>query len=151
PSATGPQIVLHRHARRHSETPLAICDVVHENGDALFLESRMSSPTETRGRESSEDIAMVALEFAHLLMEAGASARHVDEVTALVAAGLGSECVDLRIGYASLTITLGVGTNAVTRMCKVAALGVNESLYRRLSEAAARIGQGGFTVSKAHT
>ena len=55
----------------------------------------MSSPTETRGHESSEDIAMVALEFARLLMEAGASARHVDEVTALVAAGLGSEHVDL--------------------------------------------------------
>jgi len=94
---------------------------------------------------------MVSLEFARLLMEAGASARHVDEVTAQVAAGLGSERVDLRIGYASLTITLGVGTSAVTRMCKVAALGVNESLYRRLSEAAARIRQGGFTVSKAHT
>jgi uncharacterized membrane protein YjjP (DUF1212 family) len=84
-------------------------------------------------------------------MESGASARHVDEITTQVAAGLGSERVDLRIGYASLAITVGIGTNAVTRMRKVAALGVNESLYRRLSEAAARIGQGGFTVSKART
>ena len=149
PSITGPQIVLQRNAKRHSETTLAVCDVAHEKRDAL--ESRMSSPTETRGHESLEDIAMVALEFARLLMEAGASARHVDEITTQVAAGLGSERVDLRIGYASLVITVGVGTNAVTRMRKVAALGVNESLYRRLSEAAARIGQGGFTVSKART
>src|SRR4029077_19174210 len=110
------------------ENTLAICVVVHENGDALFLESRMSRPTETRGRESLEDIAMVALEFARLLMEAGASARHVDDITTQVAAGLGSERVDLRIGYASLAITVGVGTSAVTRMRKVAALGVNESL-----------------------
>jgi len=61
------------------------------------------------GRESLEEIAMVALEFGRLLMETGASARNVEEITGQVAAGLGAERMDARVGYASLTITLGIG------------------------------------------
>jgi uncharacterized membrane protein YjjP (DUF1212 family) len=96
-----------------------------------------------------EEIAMLALEFGRVLMEAGASARHVDEMAAQVAVGLGAERADLRVGYASLVITIGVGPDGVTRIRNVGLLGVNESLYRELSAAAARIGRGGFTVAEA--
>ena len=67
----------------------------------------MREPAETQGRDSLEEIAMLALEFGRLLMEAGASARSVEEITARVAVGLGAERMDLRVGYASLAITIG--------------------------------------------
>jgi uncharacterized membrane protein YjjP (DUF1212 family) len=104
-----------------------------------------------RGRDSLEAIAMLALEFGRLLLEVGSSVRHVDEVTTQVAIGLGAERVDLRVDYASLAITIGAGTDAVTRMRRVGPLGVNESLYRALTASSARIAQGGFTVEEAHT
>ncbi len=44
---------------------------------------------ETPGRESLEEMAMLALEFGRLLMEAGAGARSVEEITRQVSAGLG--------------------------------------------------------------
>ena len=50
------------------------------------------------GRESLEEIAMVALEFGRLLMETGASARNVEEIAGQVAAGLGAERMDARNG-----------------------------------------------------
>ena len=106
-------------------------------------------PAMIRGRESLEAIAILALEFGRLLMESGSSARHVDEITTQVAFGLGAERVDLRVDYASLAVSIGAGTDAVTRIRRVGPLGVNESLHRALSEAAVRIGQGGFTLTKA--
>jgi uncharacterized membrane protein YjjP (DUF1212 family) len=109
----------------------------------------MLKPAEIQGRESLEEIAMLALEFGRLLMEAGASARAVDEITAQVAAGLGAERVDLRVGYASLAITIGTGSDGITRMRKVGSLGVNQSLDQALRAAAARIEQEGFTVAEA--
>jgi uncharacterized membrane protein YjjP (DUF1212 family) len=108
-------------------------------------------PAMIRERESLEAIAILALEFGRLLMEAGSSARHVDEITTQVAVGLGAERVDLRVDYASLAITIGAGPDAVTRMRSVGPLGVNESLHRALNTASARIAQGGFTVEEART
>ena len=52
-------------------------------------------------------------------MEAGASARHVDEMTTQVAVGLGAERVDLRVDYESLAITVGAGPDAVTRIAEL--------------------------------
>ena len=109
----------------------------------------MLSQAEARGREALEEIAMLALEFGRLLMEAGAGARDVDEITAQVAAGLGADRVDLRAGYASLTITIGIGPDGITRMRKVGPLGVNQSLDHALRTAATRIERGGFTVVEA--
>jgi uncharacterized membrane protein YjjP (DUF1212 family) len=106
-------------------------------------------PDEALERESLEEIAVLALEFGRLLMEVGSSGRHVDEITTEVAVGLGAERVDLRVGYTSLAITIGIVRDEVTRMRKVGPLGVNESLYRALSTAAARIGKGGFTITDA--
>jgi uncharacterized membrane protein YjjP (DUF1212 family) len=98
-----------------------------------------------------EEIAMVALEFGRLLMEAGSSARHVQEITTQVAIGLGAERVDLRVDYASLAVTIGTGGDAVTRIRRLGPLGVNESLHRALNAASTRIAQGGFTVEEART
>jgi uncharacterized membrane protein YjjP (DUF1212 family) len=92
---------------------------------------------------------MLALEFGRLLMEAGASARDVEEITAQVAVGLGAERMDLRVGYASLAITIGIGPDGITRMRKVGPLGVNQSLDGALRAAVARIERGGFTVAEA--
>lgn len=98
-----------------------------------------------------EEVATLALEFGRSLMAAGSSACHVDESMAKVARGLGAERVDVRVGYASLTITIGLGAERVTRMCTVGPLTVNESLHRALSAAAVQIGRGNCTVAEART
>lgn len=94
-----------------------------------------------------EPIAMAALEAGRLLMEAGASARGVEEIVATVALGLGVERVDLRIGYASLAITVGKGDAGITRMRKVGHIGVNQSLDQELRHLAQRIERGGMTAA----
>jgi uncharacterized membrane protein YjjP (DUF1212 family) len=99
--------------------------------------------------ESLEEIAMIALEFGQVLMETGASARNVDKITGQVAAGLGAERVDARVGYTSLAITISIGPDWVTRTRKVGPLSVNQRLYHALRATAAQIEQGGFTVTEA--
>lgn len=94
---------------------------------------------------------MLALDFGRSLMEAGASGLYVDELIARVAIGLGAERVDLGVDYASLAITICIGPDGTTRMCKVGPLGVNQRLHHALGEAAARIGQGDCTVAEART
>ncbi len=101
------------------------------------------------GHESLEEIAVVALEFGRSLMETGASGRNVDETIGQVASGLGAEHVDVRVGHASLTITIGIGTDWITRMCKVGPLGVNQRLYHALRATAAKIEEGSVTLSEA--
>jgi uncharacterized membrane protein YjjP (DUF1212 family) len=96
-----------------------------------------------------EEMAMLSLEFGRLLMECGASARIVDESVATVARGLGAERVDLRIGYASLAVTLGIGTDGITRMRNIGRLGVNQRLDNSVRELAAAVGRGEFTVATA--
>jgi hypothetical protein len=61
----------------------------------------MPRPIETHKSEL-EGAAMVALDFGRRLIEAGANARNVEEITTQVAAGLGAERIDVRVGYASL-------------------------------------------------
>ena len=84
-----------------------------------------SAITET---PSLEDIAMLAMEFGRILMECGASARLVEEFVMRVAEALGAKRVDLRVGYASLAITVGIDDEGITRMRKVGHLGVNQRL-----------------------
>jgi uncharacterized membrane protein YjjP (DUF1212 family) len=82
---------------------------------------------------------MVALDAGRMLMEAGASANGVKNIVETVALGLGAERVDLRIGYASLAITIGVGPNGITRMRGVGHLGVNQQLDQALRHLAHRV------------
>jgi uncharacterized membrane protein YjjP (DUF1212 family) len=96
-----------------------------------------------------EPIAMVALDAGRYLMEAGASAHNVDGIVNSVARGLGAEQVDLRIGYASLAITINIGDFGITRMRKVGHIGVNHRLDQAIRLLAARIERGGVTVPMA--
>ena len=121
--------------------------------ESLPVKSATNAPmlklSNLQGRGSLEEVAMLALEFGRLLMEAGATARSVEEVTAQVASGFGAERVDLRVGYASLAITIGRGPNGISRMRKVGPLGVNQSLDYALRTTAACIERGGWTVAEA--
>lgn len=91
---------------------------------------------------------MVALDAGRMLMEAGANARNVEDVVDMVGHGLGSERVDLRVGYASLAITIGIGDSGITRMRNVGALGANQQLGQRLWDLAARVERGELTTEQ---
>lgn len=98
--------------------------------------------------ESLEEIAGIALEVGRLLMESGGSARGVEEITRQVAAGLGARHISLRVGYASLALTIAKEHDSVTRICRVGALGVNQRLHYLLGAAAAQVERGDFTLKQ---
>jgi uncharacterized membrane protein YjjP (DUF1212 family) len=99
-------------------------------------------PEENSPAPALEPMAMAALDAGRLLMEAGANADQVDAIVARTARGLGADRVDLRIGYASLAITIGIGPNGITRMREVGHLGVNQRLYQALWHLAERVSRG---------
>ena len=112
--------------------------------ESLITEDSGSAP-------ALEPMAMVALDAGRMLMEAGASANSIDEIVAKVARGLGAERVDLRIGYASLAVTIGIGPNGITRMREVGHLGVNQRLDQELWHLAARVSRGALTTEQTRT
>lgn len=95
-----------------------------------------------------EPIAMAALEAGRISMEAGANARNVEECVALVARGLGADRVDLRIGFASLAITIGIGDSGITRMRNVGRLGVNQQLGQEVWDLAGSVGPQRLTAEQ---
>ena len=105
-------------------------------------------PDDSGATPSLEPIAMVALDAGRMLMEAGASANGIDEIVAKFARGLGAERVDLRIGYASLAITIGIGPNGITRMREVGHLGVNQRLDQELWHLAERVSRKEFSTEQ---
>lgn len=107
----------------------------------------MHQPAISGERNLLEEIALVALDFGRLLAEAGASARHVEEAMAQVATGTGAERCYVRVGYASLTLTLGAGSNEITRMRKIGPVAVNQRLHHELSVTAAGVRKGEFSVA----
>jgi uncharacterized membrane protein YjjP (DUF1212 family) len=107
----------------------------------------MSQEPQTTDRSPLESMAMLSMEFGRLLMECGASARIVDEVVCTVAKGLGAERVDLRIGYASLAITVGIGNEGITRMRTVGPVGVNQRLDHSVRRLAIAVGRGEMTAT----
>ena len=96
-------------------------------------------PDDSGSTPALEPMAMAALDAGRMLMEAGASANSIDEIVAKFARGLGADRVDLRIGYASLAITIGIGPNGITRMREVGPLGVNQRLDQELWRLAERV------------
>jgi uncharacterized membrane protein YjjP (DUF1212 family) len=108
----------------------------------------MSQNSETVNHTSLEEIAMLSLEFGRAMMECGASARIAEEIVFTVARGLGAERVDLRIGYASLGITVGIGDEGITRMRKIGSLGVNQRLDQALRELAEAVGRSDLTATQ---
>jgi uncharacterized membrane protein YjjP (DUF1212 family) len=109
--------------------------------DSLLPEEAASTP-------ALEPLAMVALDAGRMLMEAGASAANIDAIVAKFARGLGADRVDLRVGYASLAITIGIGPNGITRMREVGHLGVNQRLDQELWHLAERVSRGELTVDE---
>ena len=97
----------------------------------------MTSQTELR--ETLEQVAALALEFGGFLMEWVVTTRRVDEIATQVAIGLGVELADLRVGYASISITVARNSVALTRMRGVGSLGVNQDLFHSLRTTARRI------------
>jgi uncharacterized membrane protein YjjP (DUF1212 family) len=83
-------------------------------------------------------------------MEAGSGAKDVEWIVETFAFGLGAERVDLRIGYASLAITIGIGPNGITRMRKVGSLGVNQRLDQELRHLAQRVSHHELSTEAAH-
>lgn len=103
-----------------------------------------------RRHRDLEKIANAALRAGRIAMECGANCRAVREVTTAVAHGLGAQEVALRLGYASLAITVSAGDNTITRMAGLGRLGVDQrrdTAVRRLAE---RIGKEGTTVEAIH-
>jgi uncharacterized membrane protein YjjP (DUF1212 family) len=105
----------------------------------------------TRACEPVEEIAGICLEFGRLLMETGTTATDVEEVVAQVGNGLGAERIDLRLGYASLEITISIGPQIVTRMSKIGPISVNQRLYHALRSSATQINRGACTCGSART
>jgi len=106
-------------------------------------------PEENSPAPALEPIAMAALDAGRTLMEAGASANSIDSIVAKMARGLGADRVDLRIGYASLAITIGIGPNGITRMREVGHLGVNQRLDQELWRLGERVARGELTTEQA--
>ena len=75
-----------------------------------------------------EKIANVALKVGRVLMECGGRVSVVREGMRLAAQGLGAKVVGERVGYASLTLTVGAGEETITRMIDVGPHGVNYQL-----------------------
>lgn len=71
------------------------------------------------------------------------------EPIAMVALDLGAERVDLRAGYASLAVTIGIGDSDITRMRKVGELGVNQRLDQELWHLAKRVSRAELTLEQA--
>ncbi len=96
-----------------------------------------------------EAVAMVALEAGKMLMEAGANAKSVESLVQMVARGLGAERVDLRIGYASLSIKIEIEEVGITRMRRVGSFDVNQRLIQGLWELGKRVAGSELTVQQA--
>jgi len=94
---------------------------------------------------------MVALDAGRMLMEAGASAKRTEQIVMKFATGLGAERVELRIGYASQAITIGIGATGITRMRKVGALGVNQRLDLALWALAEQVAQRKLSLIETRT
>ncbi len=117
-------------------------------GDSSAVERILMSHATLKPVPPLEPIAMAALEAGRISMEAGANARNVEECVALVARGLGAERVDLRIGYASLAITIGIADSGITRMRNVGRLGVNQRLGQQVWDLAESVGTLHLTVEQ---
>jgi uncharacterized membrane protein YjjP (DUF1212 family) len=113
------------------------------------MDALESLPDDSSATPALEPIAMVALDAGRMLMEAGANADSIDAIVAKFARGLGAERVDLRVGYASLAITIGIGPNGITRMREVGHLGVNQRLDQELWHLSDRVAAGELNLEQA--
>ncbi len=96
---------------------------------------------------SLEEIAALALEFGKSLMQVGSSARQIEKVVGNVAHAAGAEGVEVFVEYSCISVTLGRGEQKITRTSKNPPMGVNECLYRALTNVGLRTEEQGLTAT----
>jgi hypothetical protein len=115
------------------------------------MKEAMQSCEAHPGEAFLEEIAAVALEVGKLLMQAGCSARQIEEVESQIAHAAGAGDSEVSVEYSSLSITVGLGELKVTRTCWNRPMGVNESLYRALINVGLRTSQRALTATDLRT
>jgi uncharacterized membrane protein YjjP (DUF1212 family) len=111
-----------------------------------------SSPLEDeRSSPALEKIAALSLEAGRMLMESGAKAASVEKIVNMVAHGLGAERVDVRVGFASLDLTVMRHAFGITRLSKVGNVGVNQRLNQELWRLAKRVSRRELTAEETDT
>lgn len=88
---------------------------------------------------------MAALEVGRVLMETGGKSSVVKWGMVKVVGGLGAEHVHVRIGFASLSITVTHGVNTISRMIGVGEHGVNVRLNSAIRALCQRVEAGGMS------
>ena len=96
-----------------------------------------------------EPIALAALEAGQMLLSTGAKAGVVRQGMTMIARGLGADLTDIRVGFASIAVTVGSGSHTITRMLGVGAHGVNMRLNHALRKVCVRVSRGGMTPKEA--
>jgi uncharacterized membrane protein YjjP (DUF1212 family) len=90
-----------------------------------------------------EQIAIASLACARMVMESGSRAMTVHECCRLIATGLGVEIMGIRVGYASITVTLKSGGNTITRMLTVRRHGMDHRLNQAIRHLVVAISHSG--------
>lgn len=83
-----------------------------------------------RRHRDLEQIALVSLRCLRMLMQCGAGARVIHQCGAMLARSQNVDLLGLRLGYASIALTLGSQGNSITRMVTIGGHGVNHRLDR---------------------
>jgi uncharacterized membrane protein YjjP (DUF1212 family) len=104
----------------------------------------LSPPKEN---DSLDEIILIAADVGCRLMETGSSARQVEENVLRIVEGLGARHMELRTGYASLSLTATLGLQTYSRMRKVSPHGVNQRLGHRIQLLARQVEQGSWTTA----
>jgi uncharacterized membrane protein YjjP (DUF1212 family) len=104
-----------------------------------------------RRHRDLEQIALVALRCLRLLMQCGASARVVHQCGALLARSQNVDLLGLRLGYASISMTLGSQGNSITRMITIGGHGVNHRLDRAVRALVREAAGHRFPPAEIHT
>ena len=99
----------------------------------------------TETHHSLERLALLAAHAGRLLLETGGRGWVARQGATLIAKGLGATEVHIRVGFASLALTVSNGTDTITRMVGVGPHGVNMSLNHAVRELCAKVGAGGMT------
>lgn len=88
-----------------------------------------------------EQIALASLACARVLMETGSRAMTVHECCRLIATGLGADIIGVRVGYASISVTLRSEMNTITRMVTVPRHGMDHRLNQSTRDLVAHAAQ----------
>ncbi|WP_242514405.1 threonine/serine exporter family protein [Rhodovulum sulfidophilum] len=95
-----------------------------------------------------EQIAMTALQAGVLLTETGGKSLVVRDGMRKIALGLGAEDVHVRVGFASLALTVTHGGNSITRMTGTGAHGVNMRLNHAIRDLCVAVERDGATAEE---